>query len=355
VADDTKATHPSRLKRKHVKRTPVRDAADPANPLTSPAGTVIHDHALRLVQEADLAITRLPDVNDSEALHDARVALRRLRGWLRAFNDHLPLKRKQRQRLGDLSHSSNLARDAEVCLLWLAAQHPKMGSQALSGARQLSLRLTKLRDESQAKVRAELPAEWQKLSRKLKRALSAPPKNDDDSFLQAYTEALKIYVDECLQACVTARSEPVAHNIHRLRIAGKRVRYLVEVIVNWHPQAGDLLRELKDLQNQTGEVQDLQRLIELFEESFKGTVEARYGKVLRAYADPTIHEHALPHARHTQDLSSWLRLARTLGQARADCVEHFRRNYLVPGKRTCMPAMKALLADLQRQEKIASP
>lgn len=355
MADDTKTTRPSRLKRKPVKRTPVRDAADPANPLTSPAGTVIHDHALRLVQEADLAITRLPDVNDSEALHDARVALRRLRGWLRAFKDHLPLKRKQRQRLGDLSHSSNLARDAEVCLLWLAAQHPKMDSQALSGARQLSLRLTKLRDESQAKVRAELPAEWQKLSRKLKRALSAPPKNDDDSFLQAYTEALKIYVDECLQACVTARSEPVAHNIHRLRIAGKRVRYLVEVIVNWHPQAGDLLRELKDLQNQTGEVQDLQRLIELFEESFKGTVEARYGKVLRAYADPTIHEHALPHARHTQDLSSWLRLARTLGQARADCVEHFRRNYLVPGKRTCMPAMKALLADLQRQEKIASP
>ena len=348
MADDPKATRPSRLKRKPVKRTPVRDAA---NPLIAPAGMVIHDHTLRLIQEADLAVARLPDGNDSEALHDARVALRRLRSWLRAFKDRLPLKRKRRQKLGALAHSSNLARDAEVCLLWLAEQHPKMDPQVLFGARQLSVRLTRLRDESQAKVRADLPAQWLKLSRKLKRALSAPPKEDDESFLHAYTVALKIYVEECLKACATARSDPLAHNIHRLRIAGKRVRYLVEVIVNWHPQAEGLLQEMKDLQNQTGEVQDLQRLMELFEETFKGTVEARYRKVLKAYADPDTHEHALPPPRHAQDLSSWLRLARALGQARADCVERFRRNYLTPGKRTCMPAMKALLADLEKQAK----
>ena len=49
-------------------------------PLLQPAGTVIHGHTERLVQEADAAILRLVDPNDTQALHDSRVALRRLRG-----------------------------------------------------------------------------------------------------------------------------------------------------------------------------------------------------------------------------------------------------------------------------------
>lgn len=343
------------MKRRRVRRTPARRAGDPTNPFAAPAGLVIHDHALRLIQEADLAVARLADPSDPEALHDTRVALRRLRSWLRVFKPALPVKRKRLRRLRDLAHGSNLARDAEVCIAWLTAAHPRLDPRMASGAQQLAASLTKLRDTSQAEVRANLPGAWQKLARKLKQALAAPPEDDRRRFLEAYVQALDVYAEEFLRAFATARTEPLAGHIHRMRIAGKRVRYLAEVIAPWHPRAEALVRELKELQDRTGELQDLQRLMELFEDHFKGKVESQYRRVLKAYADPEIREPALPPVKHAHNLWSWLWLARALGRARAEGIERFRKQCLAPGRHTCLPTLRALLADLKRELRTPGP
>src|ERR1017187_3030268 len=86
---------------------------------------------------------RLPD--GSYALHDFRVALRRLRTWLRAFRPWLPDtgRRNTRHALAALADASNHARDAEVGLAWLEAQHD-LPSLAL---RELSRLVKRLRHE----------------------------------------------------------------------------------------------------------------------------------------------------------------------------------------------------------------
>ena len=91
-----------------------------AQVLEKPAHTVIRHQAERLLKEADKAVRRLKDAHDAEALHDSRVALRRLRGWFQAFQVELPLKHKWRRALKQLAHSSNDARDAQVCQDWLS-------------------------------------------------------------------------------------------------------------------------------------------------------------------------------------------------------------------------------------------
>src|SRR5258708_18455205 len=84
-------------------------------------------HSSRAVARALLAVVvaeraRLPD--GPNALHDFRVALRRLRSWQRAFRPWLrdTGRGRTRRALATLADASNDARDAEVGLEWLDVQ-----------------------------------------------------------------------------------------------------------------------------------------------------------------------------------------------------------------------------------------
>src|SRR5688572_6091086 len=67
---------------------------------------------------------RLEKADDAEAVHDVRVALRKLRSCLRSHRDLLAgaVRKKTRTLLREIAHASGPARDAEVQLEWLAAQ-----------------------------------------------------------------------------------------------------------------------------------------------------------------------------------------------------------------------------------------
>ena len=75
---------------------------------------------LGLLAEGAEALDRLGE-GDDEALHDFRVSLRRLRSIIRAYRPFLKgsKPRKLRKRLGALASSTNVARDAEVQIVWL--------------------------------------------------------------------------------------------------------------------------------------------------------------------------------------------------------------------------------------------
>jgi len=348
------AVYSKTIRRGRVKRASARRRNQRDNPFGLPAATVIHTQALRMLHNTDRAVTRLARTSDTEALHDARVALRRLRSWLRDFEDILPLKRKQRRQLQKLAHASNPGRDLEVCLAWLDTALAGMDPRALASARQLATQLTRLRAKSQAQLLRRVPAEWQRLSPKLKHALADNKRTRDGGFLQAYLAALARDVEAYTKAYTAVRLDPAPAKIHVLRIAAKRVRYVVEVILPWQTRAAPLVRMLRELQDRAGEVQDLQRLTEFFEAAFRNKLHAQYQKLLNAYADPDVHEYLLPQAARVQFLGSWLWLARVLGQARAECSQRFRKNCLVPGRQTSVPVMKTLLAAL-RQERPRLP
>ncbi len=82
-----------------------------------------HGLAQSLFDKASAACERLGK-EDDEALHDFRVALRRLRTHLETHRDHLGKRRanKLRKRLSELVAATNLTRDYEVQRDWIERQ-----------------------------------------------------------------------------------------------------------------------------------------------------------------------------------------------------------------------------------------
>lgn len=83
--------------------------------------------ALGLLEDLAAERRRLTEARESETLHDFRVALRRLRSWLRAFGPALEgsVPDACARRLGRMARESNAGRDAEVFLGWLATAGPQ--------------------------------------------------------------------------------------------------------------------------------------------------------------------------------------------------------------------------------------
>ena len=80
--------------------------------------------ALGYLAAATAARARLSDSSDSEALHDYRVALRRLRSCLRGYRKYVrsTVTRKSVRRLRRLARGTSQSRDLEVHLAWLGEQ-----------------------------------------------------------------------------------------------------------------------------------------------------------------------------------------------------------------------------------------
>src|SRR5947208_3351756 len=127
--------------------------------------------ALAFLKEAGEARHRLTNSQDSEALHDFRVAVRRLRSSLRAFRPHLgdSLAKKLRRRLRDLTAATNAARDAEVMLAQVREQSPGLneGEEGRIGA--LARRLQERKTEALQRVHPEVLAPFDDLSPRLQK------------------------------------------------------------------------------------------------------------------------------------------------------------------------------------------
>ncbi len=100
--------------------------------------------ALSLLNEARAARARLDQPGDIEALHDFRVALRRLRSILRAYRRYLKdsLSTPMRRRLRALATATGGSRDAEVRIAWLQAQKAKFSARQHVGLTWLITSLT---------------------------------------------------------------------------------------------------------------------------------------------------------------------------------------------------------------------
>src|ERR1700752_1484631 len=94
---------------------PMADETPLSELLEQPVERAARDVALRLLERAEEERGRLSDGDDPEALHDFRVAVRRLRSWLKAFKQPLrgSVSGKHRGRLRRVAHATNAGRDAE--------------------------------------------------------------------------------------------------------------------------------------------------------------------------------------------------------------------------------------------------
>lgn len=235
--------------------------------LQQSSARVVRVIALELLDLALTAAGRLggharPD--DAEALHDFRVATRRLRSWLRAWQPRLSdsVTARSRRRLRRIARATGPARDAEVHLEWLRSERTKLRGRQRTGADWL---IATLEDEQRA-ARADVVASARalesahaKLSKQLHRyTLRLHPDRDadDDPFGEALGELAREYAADLRRRLGAVHDAGDDAKAHRARIAAKRLRYVLEPFAGARDHGAEIVERLTALQQLLGDLHD---------------------------------------------------------------------------------------------------
>ena len=324
----------------------------PANLLDRPAEEAARLVALEELARAESARAALERGDDPEALHDFRVALRRLRSHLRAFRDPLDaaVGRKLRRRLGRLADATNPGRDAEVGLALLESLG---GGEATAleqrAAAALRGRLAARRDLAYRDAADGLLEKFDQLAARLRVRLTTwmvEVRLDGDAalprpFRTALGDELARHADALLGALESVESEEDESPAHRTRIEAKRLRYLLEPVSDRLPAARAPVRRLRELQDLLGRANDLAVLAaELASEAADAE---------RAHVDAAARGRR---ARRPGGRSGRTALARRIAARREELWQEFERLWLAEGAAESA-ALSAGIAELV--ETLAEP
>jgi CHAD domain-containing protein/CYTH domain-containing protein len=237
--------------------------ADSLTPLHEPAGPALAAYALRLLDAAAAARDRITAGKDGEALHDFRVAVRRLRSLLRAHKATLAVPRRARRRLRDLADATGGVRDLEVQLAWLREARPTLGIREKRGLTWLASRLQKEERSARHQLGDELPELFARAEEVLQNDLAARAATPGigGGELGATVAALLPDLTSTLKASLAGiHSMEDQDQAHAGRIAAKRLRYALEPIGEQLPEAASLATELSLLQDELGAMHDAEVL-----------------------------------------------------------------------------------------------
>ncbi|MCC6317070.1 MAG: CHAD domain-containing protein [Gemmatimonadaceae bacterium] len=220
--------------------------------------------ALAMLADAAAARTRLDMPGDNEALHDFRVAVRRLRSWLRAWREVLGRGGPPRavRTLRRVARSTSGRRDAEVFHAWLETTLPRAQRRHRPGIRWVMAAVDEGRRDG-ATLDAASIAAFEGAVNELREAMTwyrVAHHVEDGPREVPFTTAMATAVRS--HATVFRRRLERIHEsaddaaIHRARIAGKRLRYLIEPVTPWVTGAPALISALKAMQDALGGLHD---------------------------------------------------------------------------------------------------
>jgi len=237
----------------------------PADALDRPAAETARRIALAHVAAARAAYDVLDDERAPDALHDLRVALRRLRSCDRTFRDELDdsLSKKRRRKLRRLAKATGAGRDAQVHIEWIERELPSLTRRQRAGATWLLERLRASKQEQDARMHARLADQFEPLCEGLEHALSTwqltvhldepvvPPN-------AAHVLGLRLaaLVDGFERRLARVHDAVDQRCAHRARIASKHLRYALEPFAEIVPDAAPLVDRLRVLQDTLGDLHD---------------------------------------------------------------------------------------------------
>jgi CHAD domain-containing protein/CYTH domain-containing protein len=273
------------------------------------------NRAVRLVAlghlvDASAARARL-GTSDEEALHDFRVALRRLRSWERAFRPYLrdDVSKKLRRRLRDLARDTGASRDLEVHLAWLREQRRSLGRRQRAGLSWLLETLGRRKDEADAALYADVERRFKRLESRLSRQLGSYRERlrlrrngqaaAQPTFAQALVPRVRAAAVELRKHLDRVHSLADVRDGHETRIAAKRLRYLLEPVMRAVPGAVAVVERLKVLQDVLGDLHDAQ----VFGEEI-AQLAATAGARAATHATPAAEPNAPPRASHAADAAA---------------------------------------------------
>ena len=246
--------------------------------------------ALDLVSQAREAAPRCVDPEDAEGLHDFRVSIRRLRSTLSAWKGLLRgvVVKRDRRTLAGFQKRTGSSRDAEVALVWLEDQRSELRPEHLPSLEWLVADLGPRASRphpggSAAPTGTHLEFETQfadwadgfesRVAHRVPGPGAGPP----------YAEALAERLDRIahrLDACVDGIGDDRKRGPHKVRIACKRLRYLVEPVRAESEVAVSLVDRCKRLQDVLGTLNDANVLDDLLRGYLDGDSSASESGVL---------------------------------------------------------------------------
>lgn len=225
--------------------------------------------ALAYLTEAMGSLKRLTDATDPEALHDFRVAVRRLRSCCRAYRPFIAgsVSKKLRGRLREITTATNAARDAEVLLAWVRTQRETLAGAEPQGVDWLVERLEERRAAAQAAISGGIPEQFSGLAARLRKRLNRfettvhlDGRSRPRPFGRVAGELIQSHVAELREQLKLVHAPGDADEAHRARISAKRLRYLLEPLARRSRRAKGLVTRLKALQDLLGDLRDMQVL-----------------------------------------------------------------------------------------------
>jgi CHAD domain-containing protein len=252
--------------------------------LELPAADGARAIVLGLLEEASEAARALAANAGEEPLHDFRVALRRLRSALRSLRPWLrQVRRKDARRLKRLARSTTGARDAEVQLAWIAGRRGALAAPRLRAGVELAVARLEARARG-APEGGRLAARYERAAGRLSGRLDRAP-DGARGRPRRLDAALARLVGEqaaALRTRLHAIAGPADEAlVHRARIEGKRLRYLLEPLRDGRADARAAVERLKRLQDVLGELHDAHVLAAELREAL---VEAATERALRLHA-----------------------------------------------------------------------
>jgi len=219
------------------------------------------------LDDAAAAAARLSD--HAEALHDFRVAIRRLRVTVGAYTAlHDGVSRTQRRRLRKLARATNAARDAEVQLVWFRNRSAQFTAAQRAALAPVRTRIRARRRREHVRSQTKLLRRFEKLERKLRlrlATLQTSRSNHDAHFGATAAAALVRHAEDLSARLGAVTSVSQAAELHATRIAAKKLRYLLEPLQAGVPSAPVLLKRLKQLQDLLGAINDAHVLSDVVE------------------------------------------------------------------------------------------
>ncbi|HWN40989.1 MAG TPA: CHAD domain-containing protein [Thermoanaerobaculia bacterium] len=244
--------------------------------------------ALSWLDQAAAAFPRLQDPADTEALHDFRVGLRRLRSCLRSYRAYLEesLPKKLRRRLRDLAGSTGPGRDTEVQIEWLRGRSRHLSSYHRAGLSWIVGRLEERMRAANDEMSASLPKEFPRIEKDLRDRLSTYHTEihlalPSPTLAEVTAGILRHQATELESHLARVDGPEDEHEAHEARISAKRLRYLLEPFDL--PEAtgiAGVIKRTKKLQEILGELHDAHVLEAELSESLQIAASERVRRLL---------------------------------------------------------------------------
>ena len=236
------------------------------NLLEEPVERAARVVALDLLGRASKHRARLNNKRNTEALHDFRVAVRRLRSWVRALDTWLEdsVPSKARRRLRKAARATNASRDADVRLVWLRSLRNQLSPAERPGLnwvmKQISDARAKTFESDVGQGARAFDRAEKKLDRTLREYRVTIADDDDDAspgFSVVMGQLIREHANDLSERLRQVHAIRNTRQIHVARIAAKRLRYLMNPLEDIVPGVKELDAQLGKLQDALGDSHDV--------------------------------------------------------------------------------------------------